>query len=70
MGNETMANDLLKGIAEIAEYLGERYRRTVYLLEMGDLPAFKLRGRWYMRQSTYRSFVEDLERSRQLRAAR
>ena len=53
--------NLLSGAEEIAGYLDEPVRRTRYMLEKGDLPAFKLRGRWYCRKSKLRELIERLE---------
>ena len=53
--------DLLSGAEEIAEFLGEPIRRTRYMLEKRDLPAFKWRGRWYCRKSKLRELIERLE---------
>jgi hypothetical protein len=38
--------DLLRDAQEIADYIGESYRKTVYLLETKQLPAWKLAGKW------------------------
>ena len=46
-----LAEDLLRGADEIAAFEGETVRRVRYMLEKGDLPAFKERGRWRMRKS-------------------
>ena len=34
--------DLMKGIVEIAEFIGESVRRTYYLAETGQIPTGKL----------------------------
>ena len=52
---------MLKDVAEIAQHMHEPDRRVHYMLEKGDLPAFKLRGRWYMRPSALREKVRQLE---------
>ena len=53
---------MLEGAAAIARFFGKTERQTHYLLEKGALPAFKLQGRWHMRKSTARSFIENLEK--------
>ena len=56
-----LGRDLLSGAEEIAAFLDEPVRRIRYMLEKGDLPAFKLRGRWYCRKSKLRELIERLE---------
>lgn len=56
-----LADDLLKGVVGIASFIGETPRRTHYLLEKGDLPGFKMRGRWRSRKSSIRRHFEELE---------
>jgi hypothetical protein len=43
---ETIANDKLTGAVAIAEFIGEKPRRTFHLLSSGLLPAGKLGGEW------------------------
>ena len=57
-----LADDLLYGGAAIADERGETLRRTYYLLLTGQIPAFKLGGRWYARRSSLRAQIERLER--------
>ena len=46
-----LADDLLTGVPEIADYLGE-YRRRVYnLVERDRIPAFRVGTRWHARKS-------------------
>ncbi len=56
-----LASDLLQGAAEIGDFLGFELPRTFRLLEKGDLPAFKLRGKWCARKSTLIARIEKLE---------
>jgi hypothetical protein len=63
MPDTSMADDTLEGAGPIAEYIGKPPRRTQYLLETGRLPAFKLGGKWNMRKSTYRRYIQLLEAS-------
>lgn len=61
MTDQTIADDMLTGAAEIGAYIGVTERRAQYLLEGGVLPAFR-EGRIYrMRKSTYLRHVERLE---------
>jgi len=52
---------MLRCVNSIAAYMGETPRRVHYMLDQGDLPAFKLRGRWYMRPSALHERVRQLE---------
>ena len=38
---QSLADDLMKGAEEIGKFIGESTRCTYYLLEKGELPAFK-----------------------------
>lgn len=42
----TPATDVIRGVRNIAAYIDEPERRTVYLLEKGLLPAGKMGTRW------------------------
>ena len=44
--------DLLRGVAEIAEHIGESERRVYYLCERDLIPAFKVGAIWHSRKST------------------
>jgi hypothetical protein len=46
---ERVADDLLRGVPAIAEFIGESPRQTYDLLEAGRVPGFKLGGGriWY-----------------------
>jgi hypothetical protein len=46
-----LADDLLSGIRQIAEYLGESERRTEYLVERNLIPVFRLGKRINARKS-------------------
>jgi hypothetical protein len=61
--DQSLADDLLVGVAAIAEYLGEPPRRVFYLAKRGAIPAFKLPGAaiWHARKSTLRQHIERLE---------
>lgn len=46
-----LKDDLLRGVAEIAEHIGESERRVYYLCECGHIPAFKIGNGWHARKS-------------------
>lgn len=56
-----LKDDKLTGAKAIAKFIGEDERRTFYLLEHKQLPAFKLGGRWATRKSTLMKHYEKLE---------
>ena len=56
-----LADDLLKGVREIAGFLDESERRTHYMLEQNQLPAYRIGHRWYARKSTLIKRIENLE---------
>ncbi len=58
---DELRNDLLTGASAIADFMGAETRRTFSLLERGELPGFKLGGRWYARRSTLLAHIERLE---------
>jgi hypothetical protein len=60
---EAFAKDVLEGAAAIAAYTGKTLRQTHYLLETGQLPAFKIGRAWHMRRSTFHQHIEHLEAS-------
>ena len=41
-----LADDLLRGVKPIAEFIGESERRTFYLCERGYIPAGKCGWQW------------------------
>jgi len=60
--NERLADDLMRGVPAIADFIGERRRQTYDLLENGKLPGFKLPdGRiWHAFKSKIRRHYEKL----------
>ncbi len=56
-----IGEDLIRGAAAISEELGEPLRRTYYLLESGQLPAWKMGSRWYVRRSALIAYFRRLE---------
>jgi hypothetical protein len=61
MQTEDLADDLLRGISGISQFIGEPVRRTYYLAETKKIPAFKLGKIWMARKSTLRRYIEKLE---------
>jgi len=57
-----LADDLLDGADEIARFTGWSKRRVFYLLEKGQLPAFKVGNKWCARRSALVQHIERLER--------
>ena len=58
---QSLANDLMKGAEEIGKFIGESTRCTYYLLEKGELPAFKQGGVWRGRKTTFLAHYTKLE---------
>ena len=55
----TIAEDKLRGVKEIAAFIGEDERRTYYLLENGSIPAGKLgRRSWVASKRALRAHFE------------
>jgi hypothetical protein len=53
--SESDFDDLLEGAQAIADYIGKSYRRTVYLLQTKQLPAWKIGTAWYSTKSKIRA---------------
>jgi hypothetical protein len=64
-----IASDLVKGVDAIASYIKEPRRRVYYLAERKQIPVFKMGGIWYLRKSTFRRHVEQLEAAAMMGAA-
>ena len=58
-----LAEDLLRGCARIAEFLGESERRTFYLLQTGQIPAGEVGTVWVASKSALRSHFWRLTRA-------
>lgn len=63
--DSTLAADILEGAASIAAFTGKTIRQANYLLETGQLPAFKIGRTWHMRRSTFHRHIERLEAAAQ-----
>ena len=59
--SQTIGEDLIRGASNISEELGEPLRRIYYLLESGQLPAWKMGSRWYLRRSALLEHFQRLE---------
>ena len=53
--NETLANDRLRGVGPISNFIGEPPGRTYYLLESGQLPAGKMGRSWLTSKAVLRA---------------
>jgi hypothetical protein len=56
-----VADDTHEGVAAIAALINKSERQVYYLCETGQIPAFKLGGKWHLRESTYREHLRRLE---------
>jgi hypothetical protein len=52
---DSLANDKLRGVVPIAQYIGEKPRRTYYLLERRLIPAGKEGDSWIASKSRLRA---------------
>ena len=57
-----IGDDLIVGVRAIACELDETPRRIHHLLSTGQLPGFKLGGRWYCRRTRLAEMIVELER--------
>jgi hypothetical protein len=55
------ANDMVVGMKNIADHIEKTIRKSYYLCETGQIPAFKLADQWHLRKSTYAAFLARLE---------
>ncbi len=60
MSHDSLAEDLLDGVAAYAEFLGWPERRIYYMLERGQLPGGKSGNRWIGSKRRLRSHMESL----------
>jgi hypothetical protein len=58
--DDTLAADLLRGVDQIAEFIGEKRRRTYYLLEGGAIPCGKQGALWLASRRTLREHYAKL----------
>lgn len=57
-----LADDLLEGVDQIAEFLGKRPRQVEHLLRCGALPVvFRIGTMWHARRSSLTKLIAELE---------
>ena len=59
--NDNLANDLLKGADEIAEWSGIDRRAIYYAISKGRLPTFRLGSNVFARKSTLTAWIAKQE---------
>lgn len=58
---DTIGTDILRGVGEIAEFIGEKnHKKVYYWLSRGMLPAGKLAGSWTASRVVLRQHYERL----------
>jgi hypothetical protein len=61
MDDETLAADMLRGVREIARFIGMPEKRVYYMIESGFLPVGKLGGRvWFASKRGLRAHFEKI----------
>ena len=63
MTQANLADDLLSGTQEIAQFFGYQPRQVYYLLERGILPGFKIGRKWHARKSRLLDHIDHLEQA-------
>jgi len=58
----TLADDLIEGAENIGAHYGKGPRWAYPRLEKGEIPGFKLAGKWHSRRSSIRADIERRER--------
>lgn len=58
VADAVLADDLLRGVKAIAEYIGETPRKTYYLLENQRIPAGKIGSTWIASKTRLRAHFE------------
>lgn len=67
----SLADDLLDGVSEIAQFFGKAERPMYHLLETGAVAgAFKMGRRWHLRKSTALAQIAEAETKPLTRAPR
>lgn len=61
--NDNIANDILKGAEEIAEFLGEEARAVFYAIAKGRLPHFRVGQNIRARKSTLLAWIAEQEKT-------
>lgn len=52
---DSIRDDKLKGVKAIADFIDENERRVFYMLETGQLPAFKIGKIWHSTKTKLRA---------------
>ena len=60
MSHDSLAEDLLDGVAAYAEFLGWPTRRCYYMLERGQLPGGKSGNRWLGSKQVVRRHLKSI----------
>lgn len=48
---DNLKDDLLSGIKQIADHIGETQQAAYFMVRKGDIPAFQRGRKWYARRS-------------------
>ena len=58
LDDDSLASDRLKGVPEIARFLGEPERKTYWLLHNSYIPAGKLGATWIASKTKLRQYFD------------
>lgn len=58
MSEAKLSDDVLRGVPQIAEFLGEPWRRTYHLIETKAIPCGKIGGHWVASKTKLRQFYD------------
>jgi hypothetical protein len=64
ISGDSLADDLLRGVKPIAEFIGENDRRTFYLCERGYIPAGKCGSQWVASKRALRAHFDRITAAR------
>ena len=59
--NSEFSEDLMIGAKTVAGWMGLPVRQVFYMAESGQLPLFKIGGKWAGRKSTITAHISQLE---------
>ena len=60
MSHDSIADDLLDGVAAYSEFIGWPTRRCYYMLERGQLPGGKIGNRWVGSKQVVRRHLKSI----------
>lgn len=66
---DTLADDLIWKVADIATFIGRTPRQTWEALDKGELPARQVNGRWCASRSRLRAFFAGVDEGEAQRAS-